>query len=121
MDKITPVMDTFAEAPLPDGPIYEVNVASKMGHETLKLNLDGAVDRIFKYFRENRMWAVINDGIFKTSATFNGTSSDNQKIEADKIRLRDLLSSLTSVDVAFPDKFIVPPVQVVSRLVGGNS
>jgi hypothetical protein len=101
-------------------PAYEVHVYSKAGHDTLKLGLDATVDRIFNYFNVNKMWAVINDTVFKTAAVFNGTDSDNAQIEKDKLRLRTMLSNLTTVDVAIPGNFIVPQVQVVPRLRGGK-
>jgi len=114
------IKNTIAEVALDlNAPVYDLHVTGKAGHETFKLNLEGAVERIFSHFQTNKLWAVINDGIFKTSAKFNGTDDDNKIIESDKLRLRDLLSSLTKVDIAFPGKFITPPVQIVGRVIGG--
>lgn len=105
-----------------NAPVYEIHVAHKtLGHETFRVNLEVAVERIFSHFQTNKLWAVINDGIFKTAAKFTGGAEDNEIIEKDKIRLRDLLSSLTTVDVAFPGRFVTPTVQVVGRVIGGRS
>lgn len=99
--------------------IYNINIANKMGHETINLALSEAKEKLMSLFKEGKKWIFINDEIFVPAARFSGTTEDNALVISEGNRLEALLVGKTTVDISVPGGYVTPSINVTGEVKGG--